>query len=175
MPTTIAFTPDEIAKATKFAEDVETHNRRQVRSSDQIRDNRIGKLGEIAFANFLEANGKQRLGDEDMFTEWAGTRNVDKKDFETADGKTIDVKTASKSFHSRILVPSDQYEDQAKHYYVGVRISEKEKTATIIGYAIHGELKLFAGARYHPAYAIELNNLHPINELLDMIPDAHES
>ena len=146
MPATITFTPDEIAKATKFAEDVETHNRRRVRSSDQIRDNRIGKLGEIAFDRFLRERGKKTLGNEDMFTVWAGTRNVDKKDFETADGKTIDVKTASKSFHSRILVPSDQYEDQAKHYYVGVRISEDERTGTIMGYAIHGELKLFAGA-----------------------------
>ena len=175
MSATIEFTRDEIAKAAQFAEEVATYNRREVSSPEQIRDNRIGKLGEIAFANFLEANGKQRLGDEDMFTVWSDTRKVDKRDFLTSDGKTIDIKTASKHFHSRILVPSDQYEDQAKHYYVGVRISEGEKTATIMGYAIHGELKLFAGARYHPAYAIELNNLHPINELLDMIPDTHES
>ena len=174
MLATITFTADEIAKATKFAEDVETYNRRQVRSSDQIRDNRIGKLAEIAFDRFLREHRKMTLGNEDMFTVWAGTRNVDKKDFETADGKTIDVKTASKSFHRRILVPSDQYEEQAKHYYVGVRISEDERTGTIMGYAIHGELKLFAGARYHPAYAIELNNLHPISELLDMIPDAQQ-
>ena len=175
MATIIKFTQDEIAKATQFAVDVETYNRRQVRSPEQIRDNRVGKLGEIAFDRFLREQGKKTLGNEDMFTVWAGTRRVDKKDFETADGKTIDVKTASKSFHSRILVPSDQYQDQTKDYYVGVRISEDETTGTIMGYAIHGELKLFAGARDHPAYAIELNNLRPINELLDMIPDAHAS
>ena len=175
MSATITFTQDEIAKATQFAKDVETYNRRAVPSPQQIRDNRIGKLGEVAFDRFLRRHGKMTLGNEDMFTVWAGTRNVDKKDFETAEGKTIDVKTASKRFHSRILVPSDQYKDQAKHYYVGVRISEDETTGTIMGYAIHGELKLFPRARYHPAYAIELNNLHPISELLDMIPDAQVS
>ena len=174
MAATITFTAGEIEKATKFAEDVETHNRRSVSLPKQIRDNRIGKLGEIAFGRFLRERGKKTLGNEDMFTVWSGTRRVDKKDFETADGKTIDIKTASKSFHSRILVPSDQYEFQAKDYYVGVRISEDERSGTIMGYAIHGELKLFAGAKDHPAYAIELNNMHPIDELLDMIPDADE-
>ena len=153
---------------------MQTYNRRSVSSPEQIRDNRVGKLGEIAFGSFLESHGKKRLGDEDMFTVWSDTRRVDKKDFETADGETIDVKTASRSYHSRILVPSDQYEDQPKHYYVGVRISEDERTGEIMGYAIHGELELFPRARYHPAYAIELNTLHPISELLDMIPDASE-
>ena len=171
MSATIEFTPDEIAKATKFSEEVETHNRRSVSSPEQIRDNRIGKLGEIAFGRFLRERGKKTLGNKDMFTVWPGTRKVDKKDFETTDGKTIDIKTASKSFHSRILVPSDQYEFQAKDYYVGVRISEDERTATIIGYAIHGELKWFERANYHPAYARSLNNLHPIDELLEMIDD----
>lgn len=175
MSAIITFSQDEIAKATKFAEDVDTHNRRSVSSPEQARDNRIGKLGEIAFGIFLEEHGKKRLGDEDMFTVWSGTRRVDKKDFETADGETIDVKTASKSFHTRILVPKDQYENQQKHYYVGVRISEDEMTGEIMGYAIHGELELFERARYHPAYAIELNNLHPIDELLDLIPNVHPS
>ena len=167
MSATIEFTADEIAKATKFAKEVETHNRRSVSSPKRIRDNRIGKLGEIAFGRFLTERGKMTLGNEDMFTVWPGTRRVDKKDFETADGKNIDVKTASRSYHSRILVPDDQYEDQPKDYYVGVHISEDERTATIMGYAIHGELELFPGA-------IDLNNLHPIDELLDMIPDADE-
>ena len=173
MAATITFTADDIAKATKFAKDVATYNRRNVSTPQQIRDNRIGKLGEIAFAHFLEARGKKRLGDEDMFTVWSDTRKVDKKDFETADGKTIDIKTASRHFHSNIYVPYDQYEKQPKDYYVGVRISEDEKEGTIVGYAANDELHWEEGAKY-PCYAMKLNELHSISELLDMIPDASE-
>ena len=61
-------------------------------------------------------------------------------DFQTSDGKTIDIKTASESYHTRILVPHDQYRNQPKDYYVGVRILPGEATAEIIGFAAWGEL-----------------------------------
>ena len=82
---------------------------------------RVGKLGEIAFAKFLSDHGKALLGTEDMFTVWSDTHTVDAMDFQTTDGKTIDVKTASRDFHKNILVPYDQYKRQPKDYYVGVR------------------------------------------------------
>ena len=174
MAATIEFTPDEIAKATKFAKDVATYNRREVDTPEQRRNNRVGKLGEIAFGNFLEEHEKKRLGDEDMFTVWSGTRRVDKRDFLTADGKTIDIKTSSRDFHTRILVPYDQYEDQPKDYYVSVHISENETTGTIKGYAIYGELRKKMRGTYL-SYEIDYRDLHPIEELLEMIPDASES
>ena len=48
--------------------------------------------------------------------------SADQMDFPTQTGATIDVKTASKSYHIRILVPEDEYHDNPKDYYVGVEI-----------------------------------------------------
>ena len=173
MSTTIEFTPDEIAKATEFAKQsaATTYNRRGEAPVRHERNSRIGKLGEIAFANFLRTNGKALLGSEDMFTVWKDIHEVDRMDFQTSDGKTIDIKTASESYHTRILVPYDQYQHQRKDYYVGIRIFPGEVTAEVIGFAMWAELESFGGGDY-PAYARSLNLLHPISELLNMIPDA---
>ena len=95
-------------------------------------------------------------------------------DFKTSDGKAIDIKTASESFHTRILVPHDQYRQQPKDYYVGVRIFAGEATAEVIGYARWAELKPFGRGDYS-AYARSLNMLHPISELLDMMENVSES
>ena len=174
MSTTITFTDVETAKAADFAKKSAptTFNRRQENLDDHVRNSRIGKLGEIAFARFLSENGKALIGNDDMFTVWNDTMTVDKMDFQTADGKTIDIKTASRHFHRNVLVPFDQYHNQPKDYYVGVRISEDESTAIIIGFTAWKELTQFDRGDY-PAYARQLNELDPINILLDMIPDAN--
>ena len=176
MSETVEFTPDEIAKAAEFAKKSAptTYNRRNEPPEKHERNSRIGKLGEIAFAKFLMANGKDLSGSEDMYTVWEDIYKVDKMDFQTSDGKTIDVKTASESYHTRILVPHDQYRRQQKHYYVGVRIFPGEKMAEVIGFATWEELKPFGRGDY-PAYARALNLLHPISRLLDMMQNARES
>ena len=109
-----------------------------------------------------------------MYTVWEDIYEVDRMDFQTADGKTIDIKTASESYHTRILVPHDQYRQQRKDYYVGVRIFAGESTAEVIGYATWAELKPFGRGDY-PAYARALNLLHPISELLNMMENTPES
>ena len=176
MSTTIEFTRDEIAKAAEFARRSAptTYNRRNEPPDRHERNSRIGKLGEIAFAKFLRAQGKALSGSEDMFTVWEDIYEVDKMDFQTSDGKAIDIKTASERYHTRILVPHDQYQQQPKDYYVGVRIFAGEATAEVIGYATWEELAPFGGGDY-PAYAISLNMLHPIGTLLDMMEDVPES
>ena len=176
MSTTIAFTHEDIARAAEFARRSAptTFNRRGKSIVRHERNSRIGKLGEIAFATFLRANGKNIAGSEDMFTVWEDIYKVDRMDFQTSDGKTIDIKTASESYHTRILVPYDQYQNQRKDYYVGVRILAAEESAEIIGFAAWAELAPFGGGDY-PAYARALNLLHPIDTLLDMIQDASES
>ena len=175
MATTIKFTDVDLAKAAKFAEESAptTYNRRGEKPSDHERNSCIGKLGEIAFAKFLSDNGKALIGNDDMFTVWNDTLTVDKMDFQTTNGKTIDVKTASRSFHRNILVPYDQYLRQPKDYYVGVRISEDESTATIIGFAAWNELTPFGRGDY-PAYGRLLDELQPIKKLLEMIPDVKQ-
>jgi len=108
-----------------------------------------------------------------MFTVWQDIYEVDTMDFQTADGKTIDIKTASERYHTRILVPHDQYRRQRKDYYVGVRIFAGEQTAEVIGFAAYQELIPFGRGDY-PAYARELQLLHPITELLKRMADTEE-
>ena len=57
------------------------------------------------------------------------------------------------------------------YYYVGVRIFTGETTAEVIGFAAYTELEFFGGGDF-PAYARMLDLLHPIDELLDMIPST---
>ena len=173
MVTTITFTRDDLAKADGFAKASasSTFNRRGVSLSEHERNMRVGKLGEIAFAKFLSDHGKALLGTEDMFTVWSDTHTVDEMDFQTTDGKTIDVKTASRDFHKNILVPYDQYKRQPKDYYVGVRISEDESTAEVIGFTTREALRPFNRGDY-PAYGRGLDALQPIDQLLKMMTNA---
>ena len=159
-----------------FAEEAApyTYNRRNVSSDEQARDIRVGKLGEIAFAEYLSRQGKIVVGIETMFEVWRDTKIGDKKDFETMTGQKVDVKTASRSNHQRILIPADQFRFSRKDFYVGVRITEDEQRACIVGYtkadAIE-EAGIWGGARHHPAYAMLLSELMPIEGLLEMMPD----
>ena len=93
---------------------------------------------------------------------------MDATDFQISDGKTIDIKTASKNYHTRILVPYDQYHNQRKDYCAGVRILSDEKTAEVMGFAAWEDLKPFGRGDY-PAFAIGLNLLRPISTLLEMM------
>lgn len=176
--TTIRFTDEELAKAREFARSTaggQTFNRRGVSPEDHERDILVGKLGEIAFAKFLVENGKSLLGNEDMFTVWASPHDADKRDFQTRDGRNIDIKTASESNHRNIFVPQDQLENQPKPFYVGVRIAEDRRSATIVGFTTLAEIHskgLSPLARFYPAYGYPLAELTPIQQLLELMPEA---
>lgn len=171
---TIEFTITDKEQAQFYAEKVADRmlDRRNVGYEVQVRDIRIGTLGEIAFYKYLEILNKIPLGAESMFSILEDEFAHNNYDFRTSQGATIDIKTASLSYHTRILVPQDQYNNLPKDYYVGVRISEDEQTAIVIGYARHNELRFFDRATDHPAYAISLNRLHPIEELANLFPEA---
>lgn len=173
----VGFTSEDLNAASAFAQGAaqHTYNRRRVTRNEQQRDIRVGKLGEIAFAKYLSENGKAVKGTDDMFTIWHNTHMVDKLDFETKEGKSIDVKTASKNYQKRILVPEDQFLNLPKDYYVGVRITEDERNAFIEGYATREEIESagkFGRARSHPAYGKLLCELTRIDSLLLIMPDA---
>ena len=138
-----------------------------------MRDIRVGKLGELAWLRYLQGNGKAVQGAELMFV-----NTPDAKDFATGSGASIDIKTASKPYHQRILVPKDQFEDDPKDYYVGVGMDEETPRATILGYATRADLSA-GGARKrpgytYPAYDVELRNLRPITDLMELIPDTND-
>ena len=161
-----------------FAAEVAQHTYRRLSRSvnEAIHRERIavGKYGEVAFSRFLEKNGREPLGAEDMFTVWEGTENVDALDFKTVDGKTVDVKTAYKSYQRLILVPEDQFQSQRKDYYVGVRLDLSGPWADIKGYATPADMMLLGvqDKGEGPCYIRALRDLRPIAELLAKFPPA---
>ena len=173
MFTVIEFTQNDIEKATGFAKQfVPTiYDRPHELPVRQEHNYRVAKLGEIAFVKFLRANGKTHLVDENMFTVGREIHGSSAMDFQTSDGKSIGINTVSEIYHTRILVPYDQYRNQPKDYYVGVRLFPDKIMAEVIGFAKWEELEPFGGGDY-PAYARGLDLLCPVSELLDMIPDV---
>lgn len=162
----------------KFVEEVAPHTYRRLRRSvdddKHLRRIRVGKYGELAFSRFLEEKGRQPLGADDMFTVWEGTDNVDATDFRTVDGKTVDIKTASESFHRLIIVPRDQFLNQPKDYYVGVRINLEGSWANIEGYATRADMMIepVRDRREGLGNERKLSDLRPIAGLLAQFPPA---
>ncbi len=85
----------------------------------------VGKLGELAFGRYLSELGFPQ-DTSSMFEVYPGTLNVDAFDFSLpGTDEVIDIKTAYKPYHSRILVPSGpngQWDQMPKDYYVGVKL-----------------------------------------------------
>lgn len=57
-----------------------------------------------------------------MFAIFQGQTNVDPFDFQTADGASVDVKTAVFANHKNLVVPIDQFCHIPKDYYVGIKL-----------------------------------------------------
>ena len=167
----IQLTRDDLNQAETYANVSlsTTINRRHVNDAERRRDIRVGKLGELAWLRYLWQNGKAVQGAGFMFV------NIpDAMDFATGNGETIDIKTASRPNHRRILVPQDQFENEPKGYYVGVRVDEETLEANICGYATWpdmaaGGVQMRPGYTF-PAYDVEIRSLRPIADLMELIP-----
>lgn len=163
----------EIEQCKTFAKQVvkETYNRFNKGTEDRIKRIDFGKRGELIFLKYLRSIGKNSKVDG-MFEVYPGETNVDTCDFFTADGKTIDVKTAYESYHKRILIPYDQFENNlAKDYYVGIKMNEAGNTGAIYGYATKEILKTKQKQNFGEgdAYWTNLNDLKPIQEICCLI------
>ena len=98
-------------------------NRFRKNKDYQIVRTYVGKLAEYVFLHFLHSNEIQYdIGD--MFKIYEGEENTDSYDFITPDGATIDIKTASLPYHSRIMVPISQFHLK-KDFYVGIKLNFK--------------------------------------------------
>lgn len=119
----------------------------------EIQRTYMGKLGELAFYQFLVENGKN-VNIDGMFDIYEGQQNVDSFDFITRDGHTVDVKTGFRSIHTRLLVNIEQFDGNPKDYYVAVKINAVDvdsgqklvdwqniTQAQIMGYAEYDFLK----------------------------------
>lgn len=156
------------------------YNRIPATTSSRIERTFVGKLAEYCFLNYLNSNGKNYpLGT--MFTIFNGQHNTDGYDFVTRSGQfTVDVKSASKPYHSRIMVPIDQFESMPKNFYVGVRLNAKVDennrilintimSADIFGYCTYQQLANKETEDFgYPCKAMSLYELTNIQQLLNL-------
>lgn len=173
-----------IAQCFNFATAI-INNNNQYNRIPSTTDTRIertfaGKLAELSFLNYLNNNGKNYpVGT--MFQVFQGQQNTDGYDFITRTGQnSVDVKSASKPYHSRIMVPIDQFNNIPKDFYVGVRINAQInddnkillntiQSADIFGYCTYQQLYQSRIQNYgHPCKAVELNALSNIQPLLNL-------
>lgn len=87
----------------------------------EIQRTYVGKLGELAFLEYLNANNIYP-DTSDMFEIYQGQDNVDGFDFEI-NGYSIDVKTGFRTIHSRLLINMEQFTHIPKDYYVAVHLN----------------------------------------------------
>ena len=119
---------------------------------------KIGWLGRIAFCRFLEQEGYVVSGVGDKLT--------------VRDGKTVSVKTPSRSHYNLIIVPQKEFLTRSRDYYVGVTISDRETLAEIKGYATRADLETVGvhNRGEGPGYEQRLMHLRPIKGLLEQFP-----
>ena len=97
----------------------------------EIQRTYIGKLGELAFAQFLFEKGIV-VNIAGMFEIYEGQENVDSFDFLTRGGQTVDVKTGFRRIHTRLLVNIEQFDNIPKDYYVAVKLNAEPKRRSSI-------------------------------------------
>ena len=183
----VEITKDMIDKAYSFAYQLETKNNQYARLGqgidELIETTFIGKLGELVFYKFLTQAGKE-VSMGDMLTIYEGQENVDKYDFQTRSGDTVDIKTGYLAKHKRLMVNTSQLHNIPKKYYIGVKLFTKSGSpqspctspkddwsyGIIEGWASHSEL-IQAGSSFWGrdfANAIPYDNLKDINEIMEL-------
>lgn len=180
----VEITREMIERCYNFSADIilggNQYNRLPAIVDVRIERTFVGKLAEYVFLNYMRNRGIN-YDEGDMFEIFEGQQNVDGYDFETTNGSTVDIKSASKPFHSRIMIPIDQFENIPKDYYVGIKIHtelsqnglikiDSIKNATIYGYCEYEYLERFDTENYGegPCKAIKLNRLMNIESLVRM-------
>lgn len=142
----------------------------------------VGKLAEYLFLHFLQSRAIDK-NEGDMFKIYEGAENADTYDFLLPDGRSIDIKTASLPFHTRIMVPMSQFHLR-KDFYVGIKLNfittnnridpNNIQTAWLYGYINREVLENQPTQNFGegPCKAYSLNNLLEVQKLINMF---HES
>lgn len=107
---------------------IRTSNDVNMQQKIEIQRTYMGKLGELAFAQFLCEKDK-RFNSVGMLEIFEGQKNVDNYDFVTANGLAVDVKTGFRSIHTRLLVNVQQFDNLPKDYYVAVKLNAVDTDA----------------------------------------------
>ena len=163
----ISFTPKERNAVRGFADRLSSDNY----TEEDRRRRRVGMLGAIAFYQFLLRQNRSPLG-SDGKPVFRKEDDVERMDFRTVAGKLVGVKTLSRNYYKRVLVSVDELRTRPKDYYVGVRISEDERSAHIVGFATRKDMEesdvvdLGEGS----AYECLVDDLRRIEKLLGYFP-----
>lgn len=163
----ISFTPKERNAVREYAHRLS----RGSNDEEYRRRHRVGKLGAIAFYQFLLRNHLLLMG-SDGKPIFRKEDDVDWIDFRTEDGKAVGIKTVSRDHYDKLFISKDDFNTRPYDYYVGVRISEDERTAQIEGYATRKDIEeseLFSFAAGE-AYGCLLYDLRRITGLLNHFP-----
>ncbi len=127
MRPTTDITEDMFSQAQAFGEAVLNDTYDRFRKDKRTRFERIyvGKLGEMVVSKYLVHLDIEH-DTTTMFEVFEGVENADPFDFAVpSTEETIDVKTAYRPNHSRIMVPcgpTGQWHQMPKDYYVGVKL-----------------------------------------------------
>ena len=131
-----------------------------------------GYLGELVFLEYLKGQGKKA-----RYKVKTNGRS-DSGDFVmagvvTGQTKTIDVKTACKSFHEKIMLPESQLKKHQRDYYVGVRLSDT--IGEIWGYCLAKHFIVeefgFNSSQVVTCYK-ELEDLRPIESMMKLLKEG---
>lgn len=147
----------------------------------EIQRTYVGKLGELVFLKYLRMNNKE-VDTDGMLDIYEGEANVDSYDFKTADGETVDVKTGFRKIHSRLLINTEQFDNDPKTYYVAVKLNAEDTDSwkklvdwdsitegSVMGYAEYSDLAENAKVKdwgEGPARYIEYYRLMGVDRLL---------
>ena len=177
----LQITQEEKSRSYSFAQQIIKGNNQfnRFNKSEEIQVNRtyVGKLAEYVFLHYLQS--KAVLQDEgDMFKVYLGAENADHHDFLMPNGKSIDIKAAWQTFHSRIMIPISQLHLE-KDYYVGIKLNfpqanlfnhQNIQTCNIHGYATRETMQNQPTENFGEGdcKAYLLRNLTDINKLVEM-------
>jgi hypothetical protein len=177
---TLSVTPEEIDRCYAFAKKIieggNQFNRFNQNTSTQINRTYIGKLAEYVFLHYLHSQMIE-YAEGDMFEVFEGQENADTCDFLLPNGQSIDIKTASLPFHSRIMAPMSQFHLK-KDFYVGIKLNfatEKDEiipskisSCILYGYAdrAYMEARPVQNFGEGDCKAVSLNKLLPIERLI---------
>jgi len=182
---TVEITADQIEKAKDFAIRKQESSYKRLgekEKQEQYQHLFIGKLTEFIGQEGLKiakiphcCPDKLKVVEEEFYKDVADCILFPN----TSRQLTADFKSAWQRFHRRILVPVDQYFNQKKDIYIGIRLHcvdahpistfpNFRRTADVHGWVNRAELHEpdESSSRVFPAYWADLTDLHQLDELL---------
>jgi hypothetical protein len=127
---------------------------------------RIGKLCELAFADFLVEN-QVAFTSPEMLVPYAGEHKKGADLILTHSQQEVDIKAANKPFHTRILIREDQFQAHIHDIYIGAKYLN-DKAIEVYGYIMGKKLSEVPPKNFGYGFCryMLLNELQPIEKMV---------